>query len=113
MEVRDDATTTRALEGTHIVLAAGAAGIELVKKELWMASPSIEVVADINAVPPLGLDGLKPTDDAKFYEGRIAFGALSIGGFKMKIHRAAVAKLFEQNDLVLDVEEIYEIGKKL
>jgi hypothetical protein len=31
----------------------------------------------------------------------------------MKIHHAAVAKLFEQNDLVLDIEEIYEIGKAL
>ncbi|MGD0915910.1 MAG: NADP-dependent methylenetetrahydromethanopterin/methylenetetrahydrofolate dehydrogenase [Thermodesulfobacteriota bacterium] len=113
MEVRDDAAATRALEGKHIVLAAGAAGIELVKKDLWTASPSILVVADINAVPPLGVGGIKPTDDAQEREGRLVFGALGIGGLKMKIHRAAVAKLFEQNDLVLDVEEIYEIGKTL
>jgi hypothetical protein len=43
----------------------------------------------------------------------VAFGALGIGGLKMKIHRASVARLFEQNDLVLDVEEIYAIGKAL
>lgn len=113
MEVRDDAGVAKALEGANIVLATGAAGVELVKQELWTASPSVEVVADVNAVPPTGIGGIKPTDDGKVREGRIAFGAIGIGGLKMKIHRAAVAKLFERNDLVLDVEEIYEIGKAL
>lgn len=113
MEVRDDAGVAKALEGANIVLATGAAGVELVKQELWTASPSVEVVADVNAVPPTGIGGIKPTDDGKVREGRIAFGAIGIGGLKMKIHRGAVAKLFERNDLVLDVEEIYEIGKAL
>lgn len=113
LEVRDDAATAKALEGAHIVLTTGAAGVELVKQELWAAAPSVEVVADVNAVPPTGIGGIKPTDDGKVREGRLAFGALGIGGLKMKIHREAVAKLFERNDLVLDVEEIYEIGKAL
>lgn len=113
LEVRDDAATAKALEGAHIVLTTGAAGVELVKQGLWAAAPSVEVIADVNAVPPTGIGGIKPTDDGKVREGRLAFGALGIGGLKMKIHREAVAKLFERNDLVLDVEEIYEIGKAL
>jgi len=113
LEVRDEATTARALDGAHIVLTTGAAGLELVKKEIWTAASRVEVVADVNAVPPTGVGGIKPTDDGKQREGRLAFGALGIGGLKMKIHREAVAKLFEQNDLVLDVEEIYDIGKAL
>jgi hypothetical protein len=113
MEVRDADTTARALEGAHFILACGAAGIELVKEELWAGSPTIEVVADVNAVPPTGVGGIKPTDNGKERHGKLAFGAIGIGGLKMKIHRGALAKLFEQNDLVLDVEEIYEIGKGL
>lgn len=113
LEVRDEATTARAVDGANIILTCGAAGIELVKKEAWSAVPSVEVVADVNAVPPTGVGGIKPTDDGKQREGRLAFGALGIGGLKMKIHRASVAKLFERNDLVLDVEEIYAIGKAL
>jgi hypothetical protein len=31
----------------------------------------------------------------------------------MKIHKAAIAKLFTRNDLVLDADEIYAIGKEL
>jgi len=113
LEVRDEEATASALEGAHIVMASGAAGIELVKKELWATSPTVEVVADVNAVPPTGIGGIKPTDNGKEREGKLAFGAIGIGGLKMKIHRASVAKLFEQNDLVLDIEEIYEIGKAL
>ncbi len=111
--VRDDAAVAGALEGAQVIVTAGAPGAELVKKELWAASPSLEVIADVNAVPPTGIGGIKPTDDGKSREGKLAFGALGIGGLKMKIHRAAVASLFERNDLVLDVEQIYEIGKTL
>lgn len=112
-EVREETAVVRALEGAQIVLATGAAGIELVRKELWANNPTVEVVADANAVPPTGIGGIKPTDDGKEREGKLSFGAIGVGGLKMKIHRAAVAKLFEQNDLVLDIEEIYAIGKAL
>jgi len=113
IEVRDAEATQRVIEGAHIILATGAAGIELVPEELWGNSPTIEVVADVNAVPPTGVGGIKPTDNGKERHGKLAFGAIGIGGLKMKIHRAALMKLFEQNDLILDVEEIYEIGKAL
>jgi NAD(P)-dependent dehydrogenase (short-subunit alcohol dehydrogenase family) len=112
-EVREEAGVERALQGAQIALACGAAGIELVRKELWAASPTMEVVADVNAVPPTGIGGIKPGDDGKLREGKLAFGALGIGSLKMKIHRAAVARLFAQNDLVLDIEQIYSIGKAL
>lgn len=112
-EVCDEDAAAKALDGAAVALAAGAAGIQLVSKALWSAQPALEVVADINAVPPLGIEGIKATDDGKLREGKLAFGALGIGGLKMKIHRAAVARLFDQNDLVLDIEEIYAIGKAL
>jgi hypothetical protein len=41
------------------------------------------------------------------------FGALGVGGLKMKIHKACIARLFERNDLVLDVETIAEIAKEI
>ena len=37
------------------------------------------------------------------------FGALGVGNFKMKIHKACIARLFEKNDLVLDAETIAEL----
>ncbi len=43
----------------------------------------------------------------------ICYGALGVGGTKMKIHKAAIAQLFEANDQVLDAEEILAVGQRL
>jgi hypothetical protein len=110
--VQDDEAAGRVLEGANILLTSGAAGVTLAKKEIWATNPTLQVVADVNAVPPLGVEGIKATDSGKEREGKIAFGALGIGGLKMKVHRACVVQLFTANDLVLDVEEIYRVAKE-
>jgi hypothetical protein len=43
----------------------------------------------------------------------VDYGAIGVGGLKMKIHREAINTLYTRNDLVLDAEEIFEIGKDL
>ena len=45
--------------------------------------------------------------------GKIVFGPLGFGALKLALHRACVARLFEQNDLLLDAEEIYGIAKAM
>lgn len=102
-----------ALHEQTLVIAAGAAGITLLSREERHACPSLMVVIDLNAVPPLGIEGVEATDKAQKRDEVIAYGALGVGGTKMKIHKAAIARLFESNDLVLDAEEIYEIGLKI
>jgi hypothetical protein len=64
------------------------------------------VAIDLNGVPPTGIEGIELSDKEKDRDGVIAYGALGVGGGKMKIHRAAVAELFVKNDLVLDLETI-------
>ena len=68
---------------------------------------------DLNAVPPLGIEGIEMVDKAEQQAATLCYGAIGVGGTKMKIHRAAIAKLFSANDLVLDAREIYELGKEL
>ncbi|HIN95040.1 MAG TPA: hypothetical protein EYN03_05295 [Planctomycetes bacterium] len=46
-------------------------------------------------------------------DGASCYGAIGVGGTKMKIHLAAIQKLFSANDLVLDAEEIFAIGLDL
>jgi hypothetical protein len=41
------------------------------------------------------------------------FGPLGIGALKLAVHRACIGRLFERNDLVLDVEEIYAVAKAM
>ncbi len=101
------------LEGAEAVLCTGAAGLQLVSEAVWRDHPSLRVLGDVNAVPPVGLEGTKATWDGKDVDGKIVFGALGIGNLKMKIHRRSVGRLFEQNDLVLDAEEVFAIAKEL
>ena len=101
------------LEGSELLLNAGAAGRCLVPGPAWAHRAGLRVAADLNAVPPAGVEGIELTDDGVDRDGVTAFGALGVGNLKMKIHKACIARLFERNDLVLDVETIAEVGQEL
>jgi len=113
LAVSDEATTGQALEDAAVVLTAGKAGVQLVPQALWTEHPTLQVLADVNAVPPLGIEGIKPHWDGKEKFGKVIFGALGIGGLKMKVHRACVARLFESNELVLDAEKVFAIAREM
>ncbi len=102
-----------AIEGAHILLATGAAGITLLDETQWQHNTTLELVADANASPPAGIEGVGFNDRGLTKHGKIVFGALGFGGLKLALHRACVARLFEQNDLLLDAEEIYAIAKTM
>ncbi len=101
------------LAGAHLLISAGPAGVTMVDEPTRAAAESLRVAIDLNAVPPLGLAGIEVTDKAAERGGLTCYGALGVGGLKMKIHKAALQSLFERNDAVLDAAEIYAVGKSL
>ena len=108
------AETAAALQGADVVIAAGAAGVELVSEEVWQGTSQPPVAIDLNAVPPTGIAAIEPLDAGiERRPGVACYGAIGVGGLKMRIHKAAVKALFETNDKVLDAEEVYEIGLQL
>ena len=102
-----------AIQGAHIVLATGAAGITLLEAGEWQRSGSLELLADANTSPPAGLEGVGMSDRATESHGKLLFGPLGFGSLKLALHRACIARLFEQNDLLLDAEEIYGVAKAM
>jgi hypothetical protein len=98
-----------ALEGRSLVIAAGAAGVLLLPHSARVAG--LRVAIDLNAVPPLAIEGVEVMDKGKERDGVIGYGAVGVGDTKMKVHKAAVARLFESNDQVLDAEEVYAIAQ--
>ena len=110
-EAWDEAGVARALEGAEVCLSAGAAGVQFVPQAVWAPHPRLKALADVNAVPPLGIGGIEATDKGAERDGKRVFGALGIGGLKMKVHRACVAQLFERNDAVVDLEAIYGVAR--
>ena len=106
--------------GREVALGADAvasrpkpAGVRLVPKDAWANRAGVRAAVDLNAVPPLGIEGIETMDDGAAKQGVACFGALAIGNLKMKIHKACVARLFERNDLVLDAETIADVAREL
>jgi hypothetical protein len=111
--VTDAASLSAALAERTLAIAAGAAGVVLLPLAARKACPTLRVAIDLNAVPPLGVEGAEVSDKGVERDGMLCYGAIGVGDVKMKIHKAAVARLFESNDQVLDAEQVYSIAEKL
>lgn len=113
IEAFDNQARAVAIEHTHIVLATGAAGIELLTPEQWQHNPTLEMIADANATPPLGIGGTDMMDKGIDRHGKIIWGAIGFGSLKLALHRACIAQLFTDNKQVLDAENIFSLAKEM
>ncbi len=102
-----------AIENANIVLATGAAGIELLKPEHWQNNVNLEILVDANATPPLGIGGTDVLDKGVQRHGKIIWGAIGFGALKLALHRACIARLFENNTQVFDAEIIFQLAKEM
>ena len=111
--VGSSADGPKALDGRNLVVAAGAAGALLLPKKVRDTARDLRLAIDLNAVPPVGIEGIDVMDRGKERDGVICYGAIGVGDTKMKAHKAAIAQLFQTNNAVLDIEQIYEITLRL
>jgi threonine dehydrogenase-like Zn-dependent dehydrogenase len=100
-----------ALAGRTLVFAAGASGVQVLPQSIRSTCPELRVAIDLNAVPPLGIEGIEVNDRGAQRDGTIGYGAVGVGETKMKVHKAAIAQLFQRNDQVLDIEQLYSLGQ--
>jgi saccharopine dehydrogenase-like NADP-dependent oxidoreductase len=107
----DPSTLPELLDGVEVLLNSGPAGVQMVPKAAWSGVKTLKVAVDLNAVPPLGIEGVEVDDAAERRGGVTVYGAFGVGNFKTKLHKACVAKLFTRNDLVLDAEAIAEVAR--
>lgn len=113
VEAADLDARGEAVQDANIVFATGAAGIQLLQPEHWQDNPHIEMMADANATPPLGIGGTDMMDKGAERHGKIIWGAIGFGTLKLALHRACIAKLFEANDQILDAEQIFKLAKQM
>jgi hypothetical protein len=97
----------------EVLLNSGPAGVQMVPKSAWTEAQNLRIAVDLNAVPPLGIEGIEVTDAGVAREGVVVYGAFGVGNFKTKLHKACVARLFTRNDLVLDAETIADVAREL
>jgi len=104
----------KAIENSEIVLSAGAAGAQLLPFDVLKEyGKKCRIVADINAIPPLGVEGLKSkADKGEILPNVFGIGALAIGKLKNKVEVELIKRAAEEPRGIFDYKIAYEIAKK-
>lgn len=102
-----------AIATADVIVATGAAGVTLLDEAGRRRAAAARVIIDLNAVPPAGVAGIQATDKARPDGQAVLYGALGVGGTKMKIHKAAIARIFADTAAFLDADELLAIGEQL
>ncbi len=111
--MNDPAKLPELCKDIEVPLNSGPAGVQMVPRSAWTGAKNLKIAVDLNAVPPLGIEGVEVTDAGATKEGVVVFGAFGVGNFKTKLHKACVARLFTRNDLVLDAEAIADVAREM
>jgi methylenetetrahydrofolate/methylenetetrahydromethanopterin dehydrogenase (NADP+) len=113
VEAIDNDARGNVIEDAQVVFATGAAGIELITAEHWENNSNIELMADANATPPIGIGGTDMMDRGENRHGKFVWGAIGFGTLKLAVHRACIKKLFETKDQLFDAEEVFAMAKSM
>jgi methylene-tetrahydromethanopterin dehydrogenase len=100
---------------SEVILATGAAGVRLLSQESLRRIGGPRVVADVNAVPPSGIEGLQPHDDGAEIAPRVfGLGPLAIGDLKFKTEAALLADLCSpEQRVIVDPQAAFERAARL
>jgi methylene-tetrahydromethanopterin dehydrogenase len=110
VEVTKPEQTSEAVKDAEIVLSAGAGGIQLLAKA--QIGASCKIVADINAIKPLGIEGLGSNDDGvEIKPGIYGIGALAIGKLKIKTETEMIKRATTEPQGLFDYSIAYTIAK--
>ena len=104
----------KAIENAEIILSTGAAGAQLLPLDVLKEyGKKCRIVADINAIPPLGVEGLKSeADGEEILPNVFGIGALAIGKLKNKVEAELIKRAAEEPRGIFDYKMAYEIAKK-
>ena len=81
---------SKLLQISHIMVGAAKAGVQVLSMRHLEQAPELQIVADVNAVPPPGIEGVGVNDNGKVLDIKpnkiLSIGALAIGNVKYKVH---------------------------
>ena len=100
----------------EVIFAAAAAGVQVVSKEHKELAHKLLVIADVNAVPPAGVEGLDLFMDGAPLPGcnALGVGALAIGDIKYKCESGLFKQMLSSDKpLALDFRHAYAMCKTL
>ena len=104
------------LANADIAICAAAAGTQVISQTHLHSAKQLKVLADVNAVPPLGVQGVAVDSDGVSIEGSQTYGigALAIGQLKyMTQHQLLKQMLATEKPLVLEFMSAFRLAREL
>jgi methylene-tetrahydromethanopterin dehydrogenase len=112
----DDAKKAAILTKTEAVLCAGRVGVQILSRPQIAAAKRLLVVADVNAVPPPGIEGLdaKANGEELTPGGALGIGALAIGNVKYKTEFGLFQKMVTAAKAVcFDFRDAFKLAREI
>ena len=82
------ASKVEIIEKADVIMCAGVRGVRIIDKQMLNCVKLMKVLLDINAVPPLGVEGIDMKDDMKeMMPGIFTIGAIAVGELKHKLEK--------------------------
>lgn len=105
------------VRGTDALLGCARAGVRVVNRAQLEHAGNLKVAADVNAVPPAGIQGVEAQDLGRALDftpsGTLSIGALAIGNIKYKVHHR-MFELMKESDrpLYLDYVDAFAVARE-
>jgi len=103
------------LQKADVIFCAPKAGTQVITKEMLDKVKLMKIIADVNAVPPLGVEGMKLEDDMReIAPGVFGIGALTIGRLKHKLEKEILKEARISNKAaVYDYNYAVQLARKM
>lgn len=111
----DDRNTAIAAN-TQVILCAARAGLRVLSRTQIAAAKDLLVAADVNAVPPSGIEGLDVSADGTEIAGTQVpgIGPLAIGGIKYQTESGLFRRMIEaEKPVALDFRDAFALARDL
>ncbi len=98
----------------EVIFCAGTRGIQIIDKKMLQKVKFLKVLADINAIPPLGVEGIKAHDDMReLAQGIYGIGALAIGQLKHETEIEMLKQVRKAGKGLYNYNFAMELARKL
>jgi methylene-tetrahydromethanopterin dehydrogenase len=104
------------IANAEVIFAAAAAGVRVVSAEHMAGAKNLLVVADVNAVPPPGVDGMELFMDGEKLPNSnvLGIGPLAIGDIKYKTESGLFKQMLASKEpLALDFRHAFALARQL
>jgi methylene-tetrahydromethanopterin dehydrogenase len=111
----DDAKKSEILTDAEAAFCAGRAGVQIISTAQLAAAKSLLIAADVNAVPPAGVEGLDVmANGVEISHGTLGIGPLAIGNIKYKTESGLFRRMIEADKAVqLDFRDAFRLAREL